>query len=162
MQTSSDVSPLLAKDRWARVLEQPAAKPPSMRVFGLIMLVGFGILGGLLLLGWHRAGQPAGSWRFVIGAVLVSAGALLFVWSLIAPGSLPPVYRGWMAFGQKLGTIVSTVLLTAAYFLVVTPVGLLMRLTGTDPLERRIERGKGSYWQDHAGPRSADGYTHMS
>ena len=165
MHPRSDVSPLVLKDRWTAALERPAEKPPSMRVFGLVMLLGFGVLGGLLLWGWYRtqsSNDPGGLWRLVIGAALVSVGALIFLWSLVAPRSLPPVYRAWMTFGQWLGTLVSTLLLSAAYLVVVAPVGLLMRATGTDPLERRIDRRAPSYWRNHVGPRPPADYTHMS
>lgn len=159
MHPRTDVSPLLVKDRWARVLVAPPAKPPSMRLFGVIMLGGFGILGGLLLWGWSRDG---GSWRLYGGSLLVSLGVLIFLWSVVSPATLGPVYRGWMAFGMKLGTIVSSILLTVAYFLVVTPVGLLMRLTGTDPLDRAVHREARTYWHPHAGPRPPSDYEHMS
>jgi hypothetical protein len=130
-----------------------------MRIFGVIMLVGFGLLGGLLLWGWSRSG---GDWRLWLGALLVSGGVLIFLWSLVAPGTLGPVYRGWMAFGMRLGTIVSSILLTIAYFLVVMPVGLLMRLTGTDPLDRTVRRDAATYWHPHAAPRPPSDYEHMS
>ena len=159
MQSRSDVSPLLVKDRWASALPPAPEKAPSMRIFGLVMLVGFGVLGGLLLLGWSRSG---GTWRLWGGALLVSLGLLVFLWSLVAPRSLPPVYRAWMRFGQGLGTVVSTILLTVAYYVVVTPVGLIMRLTGTDPLQRALDAKARSYWQPHAPPRPPSEYEHMS
>src|SRR5688500_12362393 len=159
MHQRSDVSPLVVTDRWASVLHRPPEKAPSMRVFGLVMLIGFGVLGGLLLWGWL---SEETAWRLYAGALLMSLGVLIFLWSLVAPRSLPPVYRAWMAFGTKLGTIVSTVLLTVAYFLVVAPVGLIMRLTGTDPLDRAVRREAASYWHPHAGPRPPSDYQHMS
>ncbi len=130
-----------------------------MRVFGLVLLIGFGLLGGLAL--WsHRAG--GGDWRRTVGWVLITLGSIVFVWSLISPRTLPPVYRAWMRFGQWLGTIVSSVLFVVLYFVVFSVVGGLMRLFGTDPLDRRVKRGAGSYWRKHA-PKSAPGdYAHMS
>jgi len=72
------------------------------------------------------------------------------------------VYHAWMRFGQTLGSLVSSVLFSALYFVVFFLVGRLMRLFGTDPLDRTIERGVGSYWRKHA-PRSAPAdYVHMS
>lgn len=159
MHDRTDVSPLLVDDRWASVLPPRPDTPPSMRVFGIVMLVGFGVLGGLLLWGWSRSG---GAWRLYGGSLLVSLGLLVFLWSLVAPRSLPPIYRAWMRFGQGLGTIVSTILLGLAYYLVVTPVGLLMRLTGTDPLQRTVQREARSYWHSHAPPRPPSDYEHMS
>ena len=159
MHDRTDVSPLLTRDRWARTLERPPAKPPSMRVFGLVMLIGFGFFGALLLLGWRSGG---GSWRLILGSGLVALGALIALWSLVSPTTVGPVYAAWMRFGQALGTFVSTVLLALLYYLVLTPTGWLMRMSGTDPLERRIERTGPSYWRRHSPLGSPDSYEHMS
>jgi hypothetical protein len=141
------------------VLIPPPAKPPSMRVFGLIMLIGFGILGGLLLLGWR---DDAASWKLVLGLALVVTGATIALWALVSPTTVRPVHDAWMRFGMALGTVVSAILLGVVYFVVLTPTGWLMRRTGTDPLARAIQRGPGTYWGRHAprgGPQSSG---HMS
>lgn len=130
-----------------------------MRVFGIVMLVGFGGLGTLAFLA-HRRSDSA-SWLAVAAALWTVAG-VLFLWSLVSPRTLPPVYRGWMRFGQAIGAVMSTLLLGLIYFAVVTPVGLLMRLTGTDPLDRRPRPGPGSYWKDHAPPAAPESYRHLS
>ena len=159
MVERSDVSPLVESDRWARTLEAAPVKPPSMRVFGLVMLIGFGLLGGLALWSWSENGS---TWRLVVGGILVSLAVVIFLWSLVAPRSLPPVYEAWMRFGQAIGTVVSTILLSVLYFIVFTLVGGLMRLFGTDPLERKVDRAAGSYWRKHAPPSPPEGYAHLS
>ena len=159
MQTTDQTAPLIIADRWATALEPRTEKPPSMRVFGLIMLVGFGVLGGLLLWSWTR---NAGAWRLTLGSTLVTLGAVVCLWALVSPRTVTPVYHGWMRFGLGLGTVVSTVLLSLLYFIVITPVGALMRLTGTDPLERKLDAAAASYWTTHARPAGPDDYVHMS
>ena len=159
MSTRTDVSPLDPRDRWAAALRRPPERPPSMRVFGIVMLVGFGLIGGFLVLTSDAVGDE---WRRAIGWALVALGATLFLWSLVAPRTLPPVYRAWMAFGQGIGGVVSLVLLGAVYYLVVTPVGLLMRLTGTDPLDRAIRRDQRSYWRRRTLATEPETYRHMS
>ncbi|MGI8498055.1 MAG: SxtJ family membrane protein [Gemmatimonadaceae bacterium] len=159
MPDHANSAPLIRTDRWAVSLPQDPGTGPSMRIFGVVMLVGFGILGGLSLLTWRRTGV---SWRLYAGYILLGVGTVVFLWSVVAPRSLPPIYRAWMALGQGMGTIVSTVLLSLLYYVVVTPVGLLMRVTGTDPVERRVTRGDGSYWTIHDKPASAADYEHMA
>jgi hypothetical protein len=159
MQTIDQTAPLITADRWATALEPRTEAPPSMRVFGLIMLIGFGVLGGLLLWSWTR---NAGAWRLVLGGTLVTIGVVVCLWALASPRTVTPVYHGWMRFGLGLGTVVSTVLLSLLYFIVITPVGALMRLTGTDPLERRLDAAAASYWTTHARPAGHDDYVHMS
>ena len=159
MTNRTDVSPIDQRDRWAGALPRIAERPPSMRVFGVVMLVGFGVLGGLLLVTSEAAGDEV---RRAFGMALVAVGATIFFWSLVSPRTLPPVYRAWMSFGKAVGGGVSLVLLGVVYYAVVTPVGLLMRATGTDPLERALRRDSTSYWRRRTLATDPDAYRHMS
>ncbi len=58
-----------------------------------------------------------------------------------------PVYLGWMKFAFVLGWINTRILLGLFFYLVVTPIGLGMRLFGKDLLDEKIERSQASYWQ---------------
>jgi hypothetical protein len=74
--------------------------------------------------------------------------ALAFgVTAMAAPGVLSPLKRIWMKFGWLLGRVVSPVVLGALLYLVVTPVGLLQRLFGRDPLHLKWDRDAKTYWQ---------------
>ncbi len=148
-----------ARDRWADTLTPSQVREPSMHSFGVVMIIGFGVLGGLLLWLWTVHG---GQWRLALSVLLLSAGIIVFGWSIVSPKSLPPVYRAWMTFGQVIGTVVSSILLTLMYFLVLTPVGLLMRLMGNDPINRQVRRAEESYWVNHQQLDTDEGYTHMS
>ena len=77
-------------------------------------------------------------WPWLVAAVLAA-------WGLVAPASLGPVYRGWMRFGLLLGRIVSPVVIGAMFFLIISPVALVMRLAGRDAMARRIDRNAVSY-----------------
>jgi saxitoxin biosynthesis operon SxtJ-like protein len=159
MTERTQVAPLVAGDRWAGALAGPQEKAPSMRLFGIVLLVGFGLLGGLSLWSYRAGGAE---WRLVVGWALIAIGSIVFLWSLISPASLPPVYHAWMRFGQGIGTVVSGILFSVLYFVVFFVIGRLMRLSGTDPLDRRIDRGAGSYWRKHAPRSTAADYAHMS
>ncbi len=73
---------------------------------------------------------------------LAGAGAWLAA-ALIYPKMLAPLYKAWMAFGHALGWLNTRVILGIVFFLLVTPIGLIMRLLGKDSL--RLRRA-GSYW----------------
>ena len=75
---------------------------------------------------------------------LAGAGAWLAA-ALIYPKLLAPFYRAWMAFGHVLGWINARIILGVVFFVVVMPVGLVMRLFGKDFLAMRPNRS-GSYW----------------
>ena len=77
---------------------------------------------------------------------LVAIAAVLALLSAIAPSLLRPVYRGWMFIGEALGWINTRIILTLVFFLVVTPIGVMMRLFGRSPMEPA--RGGDSYWTD--------------
>jgi hypothetical protein len=63
-----------------------------------------------------------------------------------------------MALALPVGWSVSHLLLLALFYLVVTPIGLLMKLLGYDPLTRGFDRSASSYWVEHAPPPDAARY----
>lgn len=116
----------------------PAAWTPSereLRKFGLTVGTAFAVLGSI---SWWRGHE-------LPPRVLWTVGALLFVPGLLFPGVLGPVQRGWMAFATVLGHVNTRIILTVLYYLVMTPVGLVMRLF-RDPLDRSLHDGRSSQW----------------
>ena len=108
----------------------------ALRKFGLLVGGVFLALGAVLV--WrHRAA----GWPFVsIGGVLVVVGAVI-------PKALKWVHTFWMILALMMGWVVTRILLTIAFFLVVTPVGLLQRLLGKSPIEVAFRSDVGSYWE---------------
>ena len=102
------------------------------------------IVGGALLViaafQWRR-GAPQWVW-----VALIALAAVLLIAAALVPSLLRPVYRGWMRLGEVLGWVNTRVLLTLIFFLVVTPIGLLMRLFGRSPIA--VKRRNDSYWLD--------------
>jgi len=102
----------------------------GLRAFGLttggIVAVLFG-----LVFPWMLERQVPG-WPWVIAGVLAA-------WGLVAPSSMGPVYRGWMRLGLLLGKVTTPLIMGVGFFLVVTPLGMMRRLLGRDPLARRFE-----------------------
>jgi ABC-type uncharacterized transport system permease subunit len=112
---------------------------PSHRdlvVFGLL-LGPFAALMGLVL---HlRVGPEAGI------AAWCGLGALLVAYVAV-PRARSPIYRAWLGLFRPLGWAVSCVVALVVYYLVVTPVGLALRLAGRDPLRRRSGGDAPSFW----------------
>ncbi len=94
----------------------------------------------------------AAAWLFFIrrdaGTTLwfVLAILLLIALALLRPRLLRPLHTGWMALALTLGALVSRLLLTLFYYLVVTPIALILRLIGKDSLQRKIKKEGASYW----------------
>jgi hypothetical protein len=68
---------------------------------------------------------------YLFGAIV------LHVLNMIAPQVYRPVAVLWLGFSDLLGSIISTLLLSAIFFLVVTPIGIIRRLAGKDSLKLR-------------------------
>lgn len=66
-------------------------------------------------------------------------------WGLIAPESLRPVYRGWVKFGLLLSKVTTPLVIGAIFYVLIVPVGLVMRLIKRDPMRRGFERDAASY-----------------
>lgn len=107
----------------------------ELRQFGYIMAAAGAIIGGILL--WK--GRPAYPWFLGAGGFFLLAG-------LAVPAVLLPLQKVWMAFAVIMGWIMTRVILTILYYLIVTPIGLLARIVGKDFLERKIRKDQASYW----------------
>jgi hypothetical protein len=110
-------------------------KRRELRTFGLSVGLAFALLGGVSR--WRGHELPP--------RVLWTIGAALLVAGLIAPGVLGRVQRGWMAFAGVLARVNTRIILTLLFYLVFTPVGLVLRLF-RDPLNRSLRDRAGSQW----------------
>ena len=86
--------------------------------------------------------------------ILGGAGALLLVLALIAPRATVPLHNAWMKFAAVLGWINSRILLSLMYYGVMTPLGLVLRVVGRDPMNRRRHPAE-SYWIPRAALRQS-------
>ena len=76
----------------------------------------------------------------------------------IRPHGVRLVYLGACYAAAPVGFVVSHLLLAAIYFLVLTPVGLLLRLARKDPLERRFDPQRSTYWAPRESARPPESY----
>lgn len=67
---------------------------------------------------------------------------------MAVPGKLGPVYRAWMGLAHLLSKVTTPIFMGIVYFLVLTPVGLALRLLGRRPLSRAS--GDHGYWIDRS------------
>lgn len=100
------------------------------------------VSGALLVIAAYQRWRGASP---TVVLTLVILAAVLALLSAIAPSLLKPVYRVWMWIGEGLGWINTRILLTLVFFLVVTPIGIVMRLFGRSPI---ATAQRDSYWQD--------------
>lgn len=116
--------------------------PPGerdLRIFGAVLPLA---CAGAGWLGMRIAGPRAALWIWAVGG-----GVTLAYWSCRALRQ--PVHGAWTGAAELVGRGVTQVLLASVYFLVVTPLGLLLRALRRDPLARRFERERRTYWTPH-------------
>lgn len=114
----------------------PELDRQGLRKFGITTGSIFGVLFGVLLPWLFDYGFPW--WPWVVLAILVG-------WSIVAPDSLRPVYWGWMRLGLLISRVTTPIVMGAAFYLVVTPVGLVRRLLGKDSLDRVFDSSASTY-----------------
>lgn len=104
--------------------------------FGVILSIILFVIGVVIPL---FKKSPIHSW-------LVYLGGLIFVVSFFFTKAFIPIFKFWMKFTQFIGKIVSALILSAFFYLVITPIGLVMKCFGRDPLARKWKRGEDTYW----------------
>ena len=89
-------------------------------------------------------------WPLLNGApVRLSAAGIAFVFATVAiikPSLLQPLNRLWFGFGMLLHKIVNPLVMGLLFFITVTPIALIFRLIGKDPLNRKLDPNCESYW----------------
>jgi hypothetical protein len=122
----------------------------DLRMFFGIWLPGSLIVLGLLI-AWRHAAVTAGA------AVSLSLAVISCVIGWLRPGALWLVYVVWLCLVFPIGWLVSHLVLGLVYFVVFTPIGLVMRLVRYDPMARTFDRQAPTYWTKHepaSDPRS--------
>jgi saxitoxin biosynthesis operon SxtJ-like protein len=118
----------------------------SDRSFGFTFTVVFGLLGLWPLVHGH----PVRIWW-------LGAGAAVFIVTLVKASVLGPLNRLWTRFGAMLNRIVSPILSALVFYLAITPIAMLLRWRGKDPLRLRFDEKADSYWlvREPPGPEPA-------
>jgi hypothetical protein len=114
---------------------------PSDRSFGWVFVVFFALAGLWPIV--HA--RPARIWALALSAMVA-------VVTLLRPALLHPANRLWMRFGLLLSRVVNPVVTALLFYLVLTPVGILMRLCGKDPMRLRPDPNATTYWIERNPP----------
>ena len=117
-------------------------KISSNRSFGIVFFVVFLIIAIYPL----SHGGDIRIWSTIISFIFLVLG-------LLNSSILTPLNKIWFKFGIFLGKIISPLIMGIIFFLVVTPIGLIMRILGKDVLNLKYNKNK-SYWIEKNGPKS--------
>ncbi len=114
----------------------------SNRNFGLVFFVFFLIISLYPL----ANGEDLRVWSLIVSLIFLFLG---FINSKV----LTPINKLWFKFGIFLGKIVSPLIMAFIFFLIVTPIGFVVRIIGKDVLNLRLNNNR-SYWIAKSGPKS--------
>ncbi len=121
-----------------------ATQGSSDRTFGLVMAAAFLFLALVPLL----RGRPIRWWGLLAGAAFLLSG-------LLYPRILGPLNRLWLKLGLVLHAIVNPVVMGLLFYSTVTPIGVLFRCLGKDPLRLRLDQNADTYWIERHPPGPA-------
>jgi hypothetical protein len=123
--------------------------PRELRWFGAVLALALAALGAVLR--WHFGVEAAAPWLWVTAAVL---GVVYYA----VPPARRPIYLGFTYAVFPIGWVISHLVLAATYYLVLAPIGLVLRAFGHHFLELGFRRDKASYWIERAPVKDARRY----
>lgn len=121
----------------------------ELKQFAFAWLVFFLLIAGLMH--WREASGPA-VWALVLLAILVPAIGCL--WRPV----LRLTYLGMASLAYPIGFVISHLILMLVYYLIMTPTGLILRLTHRGFFPKKPDPEIGSYWTAKTRTRKADDY----
>ncbi len=133
--------------RWSDIQFDPTRK--TLRQFAGLWLVFFG---GLAL--WQALARGNPKLGLSLGALALVVGLA----GLTRPEWVRLIYIGWMVLAFPIGWTISQAMLLAMYFGLFTPIGLVFRVIGRDPLQRARRTGVESYWTPKPAPAGVTSY----
>ena len=127
--------------------------PKELRKFGLV--VG-GVFGGLAT--WLLIRSAGESWA---GFVLAMIAAPLILFALALPRALGPVNRCWMVFAHILGWINTRLILGVVFYTAFALGRIFLLVTRQDPMTRRPDPSRKTYWEDIETSPEPASYEHI-
>lgn len=119
--------------------------------FGRVLVISFAVITGLLV------------WRHKLPIAAYTGMAMgIGLWAWALPQRSEPFYRLWMGLAFVIGTVASYIAMAIVFFLIVTPIGLFLRLSKRDPLKiKKPPSTIPSYWETHDDLSDKSGYRHL-
>lgn len=107
----------------------------ELKEFGLTVGIVFILISGFLL--WKKIENYF--YFFIIGLLLV-------IFGLFFTPVLKPLHKVWMMLALFLGYVMTRVILSILFYVIITPIGIFMKLIGNDLLDVNFNKKRESYW----------------
>ena len=128
-------------------METKSSKQHEKRQIRVLALAIFGLTSVMTVIRYIRRGIPEG---VPVMFVVVGIALLLVLISLVSPDTLRPAYRAWMVLARALGWFVTRLFLSVFFYVMITPIAIVMRLLGKRPLDLDFTRRASTYWVEKA------------
>ena len=115
-----------------------SASPSQLKWFG-VLFASFNLIFAIVFIRPLEVGQAV---YLVWAAIVVALVGIYYCFPRLQSG----FYRGWVYVTCPIGWLVTNALLTIAFCLLIVPIGLVMKVVGYDPLQRRFSEDESSYW----------------
>lgn len=127
----------------------------AIRQFGRVLFMGcpFAALAWFCMMRWF-----SGEWILAVPIWITSIGWTIGLLAFISRALALPFYWIWFFLIATIDTIITNTLLIVFYYVVITSAALIMKLLGRDPLTRRIEAERESYFEGAPKPKGPESY----
>jgi len=133
----------------------------TLRQFGVIAFVGFGILAALAYYEQLIFSFGLGEARMPVVATFAALGSIALLFSLIAPRANRILYVGLTLLAFPIGFVLSYVIMGTLFFLIIGPIAVVMRLLRRDSMHRGYDPHAPTYWSAAHPPRDKESYFHQ-
>ena len=126
--------------------------PKELRQFGVVMIIGFAIIGTLVWVApWLKSWDAStlrwtGATKQYVAIGLVAFGIVVGLIGLSASELSRIIYVVWMSVGGKIGIVMSTLMLSLLFFILLPVFSIIVRMG--DPLRKKLSNGD-TYWEDY-------------
>jgi len=121
--------------------EIPELDTKGLIQFGLMLAGVLALVPGVLL-PWLNG------WQMLPNYYWIGGGLVIAIWAFMAPDSMRGLYQGWMRVALLIGNTINKIILAIVFYLVIFPMGIVMRMMGKDPMRRSFDKDVASYRVD--------------
>jgi hypothetical protein len=133
----------------------------TLRQFGVIAFVGFGVLAALAFYERLIFSFGLGEARLPVVTAFVAVGSIALLFSLVWPRANRILYVGLTLLAFPIGFVLSYLIMGILFFLIIGPIAVVFRLFGRDSMHRGYDPSAPTYWSVARPPRDKESYFHQ-
>ena len=130
----------------------------TLRQFGFIAVAGFGFVAAIAWFEVLIFSFGLGAARVPVAGSFGALAALSGLLSLVYPKANLPIYLGITIATYPIGFVLSYVIMGTLFYVIIAPIGWMLRAFGLDPMQRQILPEARTYWEDAPAARPSESY----